>query len=209
MILQAIRKSLRGQAKQVLVSAGSSLSADEIIKRLERIFGNVSSSECIFREFYTASQNQSESAVTWGLRLGEILKNGLDKGYVKPENKSNMLCERFWNGLKSERLKNATRIDYRNITDFDELLSRVREEEKVLNLNQGVQHQPVPVSLRDKYSNTVEESSKLDLVFETLNELKDEMSELKKKSRWPKRPYNPDKGAAEERPKEGPGKKDF
>ena len=55
----------------------------------------------------------------------------------------------------------------------------------------------------------MEESSKLDLVFETLNELKDEMSELKKKSRWPKRPYNPDKGAAEEHPKEGPGKKDF
>ena len=94
-ISQAIRKSLRGQAKQVLVSAGSSVSKEEIIKRLERVFGNVSSGEGIFQEFYTASQKQGKSAVTWGLRLEEILKHGVDKGYVKPESKSYMLRNIF------------------------------------------------------------------------------------------------------------------
>ena len=64
-IAQAITKSLRGQAKQVLVSAGSTISTDEIIKRLERVFGNVSLGESIFREFYTASQKQGESLITW------------------------------------------------------------------------------------------------------------------------------------------------
>ena len=169
----------------------------------------MSSGESIFWEFYTASQKQGESAVTWGLRLEEILKHGVDKGYVKPESKSTMLRNRFWNGLKSERLKNATRIDYKNNIDFDELLSRVTEEENELNLNQGIQHQPIPASLRDKYSKATEESSKLDLLFETLNELKDEMSELKKKNRWPKRPGNHDKNVTEEVAKGETLKKDF
>ena len=51
MIAQAIRKSLRGQAKQALVSASSTISTDEIIKRLERVFGNASSEASILREF--------------------------------------------------------------------------------------------------------------------------------------------------------------
>ena len=53
--------------------------------------------------------NNSESAVTWSLRLGKILKTAINKEHVRPEDKSNILRNRLWNGLKSERLKNATR----------------------------------------------------------------------------------------------------
>ena len=120
-----------------------------------------------------------------------------------------MLRNRFWNGLKSKRLKNATCIDYNSNIDFDELLSRVREEENELNLYQGIQYQPIPASLRDKYSKATEESSKLELLFETPNELKVEMSELNKKNWWPIRPGNHDRNITEEQAKGKTLKKDF
>ena len=53
---------------------------------------------------------------------------------MRPENKNNLLRYRFCNGLQSERLKNAKRIDFKTVMDFEELLSRVREEENELNI---------------------------------------------------------------------------
>ena len=38
---QAIRKSLTGKAKQVLMNSGTTANIDEILKKLERVFGNV------------------------------------------------------------------------------------------------------------------------------------------------------------------------
>ena len=73
-IVQAIRKSLKREANQVLVGADMDNCEDDIMKRLENVFGNVSSGESIFREFYTANQKQTESVVSWALRLEGILK---------------------------------------------------------------------------------------------------------------------------------------
>ena len=84
----------------MLVGADMDSSIVNIMKRLEKVFGNVSSGESIFREFYKANQKRTESVVAWALRLEGILKNAMDKGHVKPENKSNMLKNRFWNGQK-------------------------------------------------------------------------------------------------------------
>lgn len=147
-ITQAIRKSLTGKAKQVLIHSGITANIDEIMKKLERVFGNVASGESIMQEFYTATQSQTENAVAWGLRLEQIMKFAVDKGHVKPESTNKMLKNRFWKGLRSERLKTATRIHFVNTDDYQELLSRVREEENEMKLNAGVQHQPINTNFK-------------------------------------------------------------
>ena len=57
---QAIRKSLKGQAKKVLLPMGSDATVDQIIQRLEGVFGNVATPMSILQEFYTVYQKQDE-----------------------------------------------------------------------------------------------------------------------------------------------------
>lgn len=86
-IAQAIRKSLRGQAKRVLLPMGTSANVQEIINKLEGVFGNVATGESVLQEFYTAAQKQAESVATWGLRLEELLQKAVVKGHVRSEEK--------------------------------------------------------------------------------------------------------------------------
>ena len=76
------------------------------------MYGNVAKRPSILKEFYTATQKETESVTTWVLRLEEILQKATEKGYAKAEDRNSMLKERFWTGLRSERLKNATCVKY-------------------------------------------------------------------------------------------------
>ena len=55
-IAQAIRKSLRGQAKRVLLPLGPTANIEEILNHLEGVFGNVATGESVLQEFYASSQ---------------------------------------------------------------------------------------------------------------------------------------------------------
>ena len=59
-IVQAIWKSLKGQARDVLFNIGPSAKADDIVKRLESVYGNVASGEAVLQEFYTVHQEENE-----------------------------------------------------------------------------------------------------------------------------------------------------
>lgn len=108
---QAIRKSLRGQATRVLLPMGTSATVEEIMERLESVFGNVATGMSVLQECFTASQKLDETVAAWGLRLEEIMQKATDKGYVKEDEKNDLLKDKFWRSLRSERLKNAIRID--------------------------------------------------------------------------------------------------
>ncbi|KAH3706352.1 hypothetical protein DPMN_065738 [Dreissena polymorpha] len=45
-----------------------------------------------------------------------------------------MLKFRFWRGLKSEELRNATRVHFENNVTYEELRNKVREEEFEMKL---------------------------------------------------------------------------
>ena len=56
-VTQSIRNSLKGHARQTLVTLGPTATSQEIINKLESVFGNVAIGESVIQEFYTASQN--------------------------------------------------------------------------------------------------------------------------------------------------------
>ena len=56
LILQAIRKSLRGKSRDILLTLGESASPFIILNKLEGIYGNVSSNEVLLQQFYLESQ---------------------------------------------------------------------------------------------------------------------------------------------------------
>lgn len=174
----AIRKSLRGQAKRVLLPMGITATVDEILEKLEGVFGNVAAGESMLQEFYSTVQKSNESVVTWGLRLEEILQRAMDKGHVLEESRNGMLRTKFWKSLKSERLKTATRTKYENNDSFEELQRAVRAEEYEMKL-QSVQHQPT--------RSDVHEDSNWEQVMKRITALEKQMQERdKKKNHWGK-----------------------
>ena len=194
MIAQLIRKSLRNPAKKILLPLGTSASVQTMMGKLEGVFGNVAKGHTILKEFYTATQLETESSRTWGLRLEDILQKAIDKGYVRNEDKNNMLKEQFWTALRSERLKNATRVKYEFTDDFETLRSSVRTEEQEMNQYSNLKQQQA-ASSQYRTPTTDEkllESSKLDQVIEGLQTLTKEVKEGNKKNRY-KPWFNKDK----------------
>ena len=60
-IMQAIRRSLRGEAADVLRHVGPKASIASILEKMDLVFGNILPSNLIFERFCTAEQKASES----------------------------------------------------------------------------------------------------------------------------------------------------
>ena len=128
-VAQCIRNSLKVPAKRAIVTLGSSVTSQELIEKLQNVFGNVASGESVLTEFYTSSQQPTESVTMWGLRLEEIVQRGIEKGQISEGQKDEMLRTRFWRNLYDKELQNATRVYYDQIKEFDKLRTKVRSEE--------------------------------------------------------------------------------
>lgn len=190
-IAQALRKSLRGQAKRVLLPVGTSATVQEILSKLDGIFGNVATGESVLQEFYTAEQRQDESVAAWGLRLEEILEKAVVKGHVKSEEKNNMLRNKFTRSLRSDRLKNATRSKYESISSFELLRRAVREEEHEMKSNSVVQQQQIRGQEKSSQSKS-EGDPKMDILMAKLAALENQIKELnqQRKPWWQRRRPN-------------------
>ena len=72
-IMQAIRRSLRGEAADVFRHVGPKASIASILEKMDLVFGNIIPSNLIFECFCTAEQKASESVAEWGCRLEDII----------------------------------------------------------------------------------------------------------------------------------------
>ena len=115
----AIRKSVRYQAKRAIMPLGVTATVEEIMNKLQPVFGNLATRGSIMKEFYTASQKQDESVPAWGLSLEEILQKATKKRQIKAEEKNDLLTDTFWRSLCSERLKNAMRVHFESISNLN------------------------------------------------------------------------------------------
>ncbi|XP_045188189.2 rootletin-like [Mercenaria mercenaria] len=128
-VMQAIRKSLKGQAKRIMLHLGPNTTVEEVLLKMEDAFGNVASKDSILSRFFMAEQEENETVVEWGLRLEDMLLQASRKAEITKVEKQEMLKKRFWRGLRNEQLRNATRVHFESTTGFEELRNRVRSEE--------------------------------------------------------------------------------
>ena len=191
-ITQAMRKSLRVPAKKVLLPLGPTATPMEILNRLQSVFGYVASCDAIIEEFYTSEQMPDESVADWGIRLEDILQKAIDKGHKIETSKNDTLRRKFWRSLYSQELKNATKIHFETIKDFDELQIKVRIEEHEINAREtkrsletkkktgktAVQHQPV-------FKENDEQMTMLKSMMEQMKIMNKEMQELKARETQP------------------------
>ena len=91
LITQSIRNSLKPPARNTLLTLEPLASSDEILVKLDNVFGKVASWQSILQEFYTAVQQPEESVKMWSLRLEEILQRVAQKTVFPAEQKNEML----------------------------------------------------------------------------------------------------------------------
>ena len=177
-ILQAVRRSLKGFAGRTLLSLGEKVTLQQILEKLDGIYGIVYSGEAIMQQFYTESQKTGESAAVWACRIEDLLQRAVEKGHIAVSAKNDMLRNKFWTGLVDDRLKNASRHKYDTVKDFGELLREVRKIEQEVSgserLKKNAQH----------HSSTVESSnlvSKIDEIASSMQGLVKRIDGLEKK----------------------------
>ena len=71
-ILQAIRKSIRGKSRDILLTLGESASPSVILSKLEGIYGNVSSNEVLLQQFYLELKLENESIADYNVRIENL-----------------------------------------------------------------------------------------------------------------------------------------
>lgn len=128
-VLQVVRKSLRGTARRALISLGESANLKDVLQKLDMLFGNVATIESVMQSFYNEKQRPKEDVTAYGCRLESLLQVAVENGHVSQKDRNEMLRSKFWNGLKDEKLKILTRNKYDMITDFYRLLREVRTVE--------------------------------------------------------------------------------
>ena len=132
-LLQPVRSSLKGTAREILIPLGESASVDNILAKLEDFYGNVCTPENIMQNFYSDHQQEGESIVTYGSRLEQCISKAVRLGHIDANAKDAMLRSKFWSGLKSSQLRNATRHKYESVKEFHSLLREVRQIEQEEN----------------------------------------------------------------------------
>lgn len=127
-ILQAIRQSLKGEARDTLLTVGESATSKDVLIKLNALYGIASSNESIMQQFYLAHQKASENVAQYSIRLENILQP--TKDYVPEKTKNEMLRSKLWSGLRDPQLKNASRFKYELETDFNKLRIAIRQIEQ-------------------------------------------------------------------------------
>ena len=144
-ILQAIRRSLKGEVRESLLSAGETASSEDVLKKLNGIYGTVASNESILQQFYLQKRREDENVAQYSIRLENMLQQ--IKDYVPEQSKNEMLRSKLWSGLRDPQLKNASRFKYDLEPDFNQLRIAIRKiDQDMLNtatVQTSLQQQPV------------------------------------------------------------------
>ena len=107
-ILQAIRKSVKTPAADIVRHLGEMATVEEILTKLHSMYGSVLSGESVLQKFYSEPQEATESCAKWAARIEELCFLAIEKKAIDSSAMAEMLKSRFCKGLRDDRIKNAT-----------------------------------------------------------------------------------------------------
>lgn len=172
-VLEAVRKSLKSPAADVLPRLGINPTLQQVINKMDSTYGSVLSGQAILQKFYTDEQGD-ESCVAYSMRLEDWIFQAAEKKALSEEAVTTTLTQKFWSGIKDENIKNALRHRYATL-DFEQVLSEARaiEEESSSVKKNKARSQQV----------TGSEDSKLDILIKKMERMESELQELKGKKK--------------------------
>ncbi|XP_063438199.1 uncharacterized protein LOC134719148 [Mytilus trossulus] len=165
-IAQAIRRSVHGEASRIVMRLGVEATVDDVIDRMDCIFGSVDVKEVLLAQFYTACQGADEDVSSWGCRLEEILNKALQRGKIYEQDTDDMLRSKFWKGLRPE-LRKVSIHKFDRIKEFNQLLISMREIEEQHRQDSIIKIKS-STSLPDKENITSDETTELKAMVQKL-----------------------------------------
>ncbi|PVD18623.1 hypothetical protein C0Q70_21173 [Pomacea canaliculata] len=156
-VLEAVRRSLRGEAARVAMRLGVNATADSIISKFDSLYGTVRGGEDLLADVYAAKQQDGEDVATWSCRLEDLWAKAAE-----------VLRCRFWKGLV-QPLRDRSGHKFTTINDFDELRRIMRQFEWTSD------HQPRKPTATTKAAQSVDEVTALKA---QLYQLQREMAEM-------------------------------
>lgn len=127
-ILDAVHRSLRGEAAHVAMRLGHKAQLADVLAKLKAVFGRVQGAEAVMAQLYNASQEQNEDVAAWGCRLEEMVARAVDTGRLHRSQTDEVLRSRFWHGLRKD-LKDRTGHKFDSAQSFDDLRFALRQWE--------------------------------------------------------------------------------
>lgn len=139
-VLQTVRRSLRGTAADVLLHMGQSVEVKDVLEKMDSMFGIILPPESILESFFSAKQTETETIANWACRLESILEQfrrqkqntdtdeeGAEDAVLEDE--ETMLRRKFFSGLHSGPVKAALRHKLDTGKSYKELLVAARTVE--------------------------------------------------------------------------------
>lgn len=130
LLLQSVRQSLKGEASRLAMHLGENATLDNILQKLETVYGIVESGMTLLQQFYNAQQEIQEPVAEYGCRLEDIINKAIQRGAVARHQVDEMLRNKLWSGLRDGSMKSSTRYKYETVKDFDTLVAELRAVEQ-------------------------------------------------------------------------------
>ncbi|XP_041477224.1 uncharacterized protein LOC121425266 [Lytechinus variegatus] len=124
------RRSLRGEAGQLVLNLNVDATVEEIVSKLEGFYGTVESGAVLLQQLYSARQGNEESITAYSARLQLAIDKVEHRKGISPNATDETLRVVFWKGLANESLKQAIRHKYEIVRTFDELVRVARQAEQ-------------------------------------------------------------------------------
>lgn len=131
-VLESVRRSLKGEAALVMVRLGTDLNIRLLLHKFEVLYGTVDSESALLTTFYAAEQEPEEDVKTWCCRLEGLLQRVEEQGLISSTAKNEMLRTKLWTGLANTELKQSTRHSFDNLKDVHQLVIKLRTVEMEL-----------------------------------------------------------------------------
>ena len=186
MILQAIRSSLKGKARSLLLTLPMDATPDHILQKLDGVYGNIYPSEKLIQQFYEAKQHEGESVADYGMRLENLLQTCIERRTINSDSRNEMLRTKLWSGLSDISLRNASRYKYDTIHDFETLRRELRTIEldmKTSSSTSGSATMDKKKSQVSKIGEKPDTDTSLDAILKKLEQMDKRMVEVEREVR--------------------------
>ena len=149
---QLIRRSLVGEAAEVLVNLPISASSHEVISALDDNYGVDTEKVDGWTRFHSAAQKNDESVTAWQMRLTSLMREA-DPANTFKDHRDKLLITAFWSNLHNKDLKIATAHTRKSATTFSKFFRNVKTEEPL--------YKPVQMSKPHKVTTSTDTESLL------------------------------------------------
>ena len=143
MILTAIKRSIKGQAQEIVLHMGESASVTDILGRFKMMFGNVSPPHVLLARFYAAEQGDKESITEWYSRSEDLASKitRKDASVISPDNYDIVINIQFWTKLINQKSKDALRHKFDQLAGSPQFIMEARKIETEFSMQTVRVHQ--------------------------------------------------------------------